>query len=116
VSAVLSGFATSLAPQTGTSSSVTPAFTWIDPSSAAGYTYQFNLTDSNSKILWQIPQTTAASNGFSSAITSISWGNDPTGGGSSPLQSLTLGATYTWQILVQDSNGNSAGTQVQYQP
>ena len=117
VSAVLNGFAANLAPQTGTSASTTPTFTWTDPLSAASYTYQFYLTDSNAKVLWQIPQMNAASNGFSSAITTIPWGVDPSGGGSAPVvPSLTLGSVYSWQILVQDSNGNSTGTQVQYQP
>jgi hypothetical protein len=114
---VLNGFAANLAPQTGTSASTTPTFTWTDPLSAGSYTYQFYLTNSNSAVLWQIPKPNAASNGFSSAITNIPWGVDPSGGGSSPVvPRLTLGTTYSWQILVQDSNGNSTGTQVQYQP
>jgi hypothetical protein len=32
------------------------------------------------------------------------------------VTALTLGTNYNWQIQVQDSNGNSAVTQVQYQP
>jgi hypothetical protein len=56
-------------------------------------------------------------NGFSNAITSLTWGVDPTGGGSTPtLSSLSTSTTYNWQIQLQDSNGNSATTQVQYQP
>jgi large repetitive protein len=117
VTAVLNGFAANLAPSTGTGVSTTPAFSWTDPLSAAAYTYQFYLTDSNAKVIWQIPQTNAASNGFSSAITTIPWNVDPSGGGSLPsVPSLTLGTTYSWQILVQDGNGNSTATQVQYQP
>jgi hypothetical protein len=117
VTAVLNAFPTNLAPQTGTSVSTTPAFTWTDPVSASSYTYQFYLNDSSGNTIWQIPGTTSNSNGFSSATTSIPWGTDPTGGGSAPsVGSLTLGTTYLWQITVQDSNGNSAATQVQYQP
>ena len=32
------------------------------------------------------------------------------------MGSLTTGTTYLWQISVLDSNGNTAVTQVQYQP
>jgi Chitobiase/beta-hexosaminidase C-terminal domain len=117
VSAVLNAFPTSLAPQTGTSVSVTPTFTWIDPANASNYTYQFFLSDSNNNTIWQIPGQNSNSNGFSSSITSIPWNTDPTGGGSTPsVGSLTLGAVYTWSINVQDSTGNAAQTQVQYQP
>jgi hypothetical protein len=117
VTAVLSGFATGLSPQTGTSSSLTPTFNWTDPVNASSFTYQFYLTDSSGNAIWQVPANSTASNGFSSAITSIPWGTDPTGGGSNPtVTGLTVGATYLWQISVQDSNGNSAVSQVQYQP
>jgi hypothetical protein len=96
---------------------VTPAFNWTDPLNASSYTYQFYMNDSNGNVIWQVPATNSTSNGFSSAITSIPWGTDPTGGGSNPaVGSLTLGKTYLWQITAQDSNGNSAATQVQYQP
>jgi hypothetical protein len=117
VTAILNAFATGLSPQTGTSSSVTPTFNWTDPANASSYTYQFYLTDSSGNAIWQVPETSTASNGFSSAITSISWGVDPTGGSSNPsVSSLTVGTTYLWQITVQDANGNSAVSQVQYQP
>ena len=117
VTAVLSGYATGLSPQTGLGSSVTPTFTWTDPFNPGSYAYQFQLTDSNNHILWQIPGSAVASNGFSSAITSIQWGTDPTGGGSTPsVGSLTLNSLYDWQIAAQDSYGNQSVTQVQYQP
>jgi hypothetical protein len=76
------------------------------------------MNDSNGNPIWQLPGSNATnSSGFSSAITSITWGTDPTGGGSNPLVgSLTQGTTYLWQITVLDSNGNAAVTQVQYQP
>ena len=118
VTAVLSAFPTSLTPQTGTGVSTTPTFSWSDPINASSYSYQFYMNDSNGNPIWQIPGSNATNtSGFSSAITSITWGTDPTGGGSNPLVgSLTLGTTYLWQITVQDSNGNAAATQVQYQP
>ncbi|MDE3188074.1 MAG: putative Ig domain-containing protein, partial [Acidobacteriota bacterium] len=117
VSAVLDAFATNLAPQGTSSTSTTPTFTWTDPSSASSYIYQFYLWDSNGNTIWQIPGNNSKLNGFDSTITSITWGTDPTGGGSTPtVGSLTSGATYNWQISVQDSNGNSAQTQVDYIP
>jgi hypothetical protein len=117
VTAVLSAFPTNLSPQTGTSSSVTPTFSWTDPTNGSSYTYQFYMNDSNGNAIWQVPASNATSNGFSSATTSIVWGTDPTGGGSTPsVGSLTLGSTYLWQIIAEDSNGNSAAAQVQYQP
>jgi hypothetical protein len=117
VTAVLNAFATSLSPQTGTSTSVTPTFTWTDPLNASNYVYSFSLCCSTNGDIWDIPGQNSNANGFSSSTTSIVWGTDPTGGGSTPsISSLVLGTTYTWQIQVQDSNGNSAQTQVQYQP
>ena len=117
VSAVLNAFATNLAPQGTSSTSTTPTFTWTDPASASSYIYQFNLWDSTGATIWQIPGNNSNMNGFDSTITSITWGTDPTGGGSTPtVGSLTTGATYSWQISVQDANGNSAQTQVDYQP
>jgi len=115
VNAVLTAFPTSLLPQTGTSTSLTPTFTWTDPLNASNYTYQFYMNNSGGTV-WQIPGTNSKSPGFSSAITSISWGTDPTGEGSTPTGNLTHGTAYNWQITVQDSLGNSAATQVQYQP
>src|SRR5205807_2301360 len=113
----LNAFATSLDPQIGISVSTTPTFTWTDPINASSYTYQFNMNDSNGNTIWQIPGSNSNSNGFTSSTTSITWGTDPTGGGSTPsIGSLTLGTNYSWQIQVQDNNGNSAVTQVQYQP
>ncbi len=117
VTAVLNALPTSLSPQTGTSVSVTPTFSWADPLNASTYTYNFSLCCSTSGDIWDIPGQNSNSNGFSSSITSIPWNTDPTGGGSTPsVGSLTLGTVYQWQIQVQDSNGNSAVQQVQYQP
>ena len=117
VTAVLNAYATGLSPQTGLSSSQTPTFSWTDPANPGSYAYQFLLSDPNSNTIWQIPGSSVGSKGFSSAITSITWGTDPTGGGSTPtVGSLTLNSLYTWQIGAEDSDGNEAITQVQYQP
>jgi len=118
VTAVLNAFATNLAPTTGSSTSTQPTFTWTDPASASSYTYQFYISDNNGNQIWQIPSNNSKSNGFSSSITSITWGTDPTGDSSNtPSPSiLTTGVQYNWQIQLQDTNGNSTQTQVDYIP
>ena len=120
VTGVLTAFATNLLPNcntTCTSVSTTPTFTWTDPVNASNYTYQFSMNNNTGGEVWQIPGNNSNSNGFSSSITSITWGTDPTGGGSTPsIPSLVLGTSYSWQIELQDSNGNQATTQVNYQP
>ena len=116
--AILSAFATNLTPTWNTSGvSTTPTFTWSYLPNAANYTYQFLLEDSNYSTIWQIPGNNTKSNGFSSSITpSITWGVDPTGGGSIPsVSSLNSNTAYQWQIQVTDANGNEAITQVAFQ-
>jgi hypothetical protein len=118
VTAVLTTLASSLAPS-GVGGSTTPTFTWTDPTCTAcsSYVYSFYINDQSGNTIWQIPGNNSNLNGFSNAITSLTWGVDPTGGGSTPtLSSLSTSTTYNWQIQLQDSNGNSATTQVQYQP
>jgi len=113
VSAVLKAFATALLPDS-TGVSTTPTFTWTDPANPGNYIYQFQLQGNNGNI-WQIPGNNSNLNGFPSSIASITWGVDPTGGGSTPSQSpLTGGTAYNWQIIVEDSNGNQATTGVQF--
>jgi hypothetical protein len=117
ISAVLNAFATNLSPQTGTSTSTTPTFTWTDPANAANYTYQFYLNSQSGGTIWEIPGEDSSLNGFASSITSIPWNTDPTGGGSLPsVGTLSTSTVYVWQINVVDSNNNQAITQVQYQP
>jgi hypothetical protein len=110
---------------TGTSStSTTPTFTWTDASAATASTdlYSFYIYASSGSCtgscnLWQIPGDDSSTNGFPSSITSITWGTDPTGEGSTPsVGSLTAGTVYNWTISVQDANGNQAQTQTWYQP
>jgi hypothetical protein len=114
---------TALAPNDTSSTSTTPTFTWTDSSSALGanFSYSFYISQntgcSGNCTIWQIPGNNSKSNGFSSSTTSITWGTDPTGGGSTPsVGSLTTGDVYNWSIQVQDVDGNSAQISVWYQP
>lgn len=117
VTGVVNAFAGNLSPVTGSGAGTTPTFTWTGPANAGGYTYQFTLWDSNGNVLWQIPGANAAAGGFSSAITSIAWGTDPTGANNPPsVPSLTAGEAYTWSVQVQDANGNTAEMPVSYTP
>jgi hypothetical protein len=111
-----SDLATNLTPnETGTST--TPTFTLTDPVGGSAYVYSFYLSDSNGNTIWQIPGNNSKTNGFSSSITSITWGTDPTGGGSTPVGgSLTSGAQYNWSITIQDTKGNQAQSSVYYIP
>jgi hypothetical protein len=120
VTGVVNAFAINLAPQTGGGSNTTPTFSWTYPTSASSYIYSFNLCCSSNSDIWDIPGNNSNANGFTSAqipLGQIPWNTDPTGQGSLPsVPNLTLGTTYTWSIQLQDSNGNSAQTQVQYTP
>ena len=115
VTTVLNAFATNLSPQ-GSGVSTTPNFSWTDPLNASSYTYQFQLWDQNGNQVWQIPANNSNSNGFSSSITSITWGVDPTGANNPPNPSSLNGSSnYNWQITAKDVNGNSAAVQVTFQ-
>jgi len=95
---------------------VTPNFSWTDPANASNYTYQFWLCCDSNGTIWQIPGNNSNSNGFSSSITSITWGVDPTGSGNLPNVSSLSGSTnYSWQIQASDTNGNSAQVQVSFE-
>ena len=101
---------TGLSPNGTNSASTTPTFTWTDPASSQGsnFYYSFSIAvqggnNCENGNIWQIPGQNSNSNGFSSSITSIVWGTDPTGGGSTPcVNSLTTGDVYNWTIQVQD--------------
>jgi hypothetical protein len=108
--------------QTSGSNTDEPNFSWTDSASSMGsnfsysfYLQQNNCTSGNCNI-WQIPGQNSSSNGFSSSITSLTWGMDPTGGNSLPTGSLSSSDTYSWTIQVQDSNGNQAQTSTGYTP
>ena len=104
----------------GTSASLTPNFSWTDPANASNYTYQFwlccNSNNNGNNTIWQIPGNNSNSNGFSSSITSITWGSDPTNPNNPPNVSSLNGSTnYNWQIQATDINGNSAQVQVSFE-
>jgi hypothetical protein len=117
---VVTSFATGLTPTWNTAGvSTTPTFTWNYPSGESNYTYQFLLVDSNFNTIWQIPGQHSGSSTFAYSqlpSASITWGIDPTGGGSLPsVPSLSGNSQYSWQIQVYDSYGNIAQRQVSFE-
>jgi len=120
VTGVSDAFATSLvANGSAPGGTTTPTFSWVDPPNAGNYGYQFLLSDSNAKPIWQIPGANAFFDIFPSSITQVPWSTtkDPTNASNPPsVTTLTVGATYTWSIAVQDTDGNSAKTQVTFVP
>jgi hypothetical protein len=116
VTGVLSKFATSLAPTTGTNVSTTPTFTWTAPVCAAcsTYVYEFEIGPTNGNSIWEVP---GNANGLPYTTTSLVWGVDPTDSTNTPsVTSLTTGTEYYWNIEVTDSYGNQAITQADYKP
>jgi hypothetical protein len=116
VTNVLSTFATNLLPQTGTSISTTPTFTWTDPvcGACSTYTYTFNIYIPSGNSVWYVP---GNGNGLPPGTSSLTWGVDPTDSSNLPSpSSLTTGTTYNWTVTVQDSNYNWAATTVSYDP
>ena len=115
--------ASDLATSLQTTAGTTPNFSWTFPANPGNYTYQFDLSQSNNCVgnacaIWQIPGNNSNSNGFTYAQTEtgattgqITWGTDPTGGGSTPTGSLSGSNNYNWTITVYDSNNNSAQAQ-----
>jgi hypothetical protein len=94
-----------------------PNFSWNDPAADSSDAFSFYLNDNNGNTIWEIPGQNSQSSGFSNSITSLTWDVDPTGGGSTTsVTSLTHGTQYNWSIQAQDSNGNSAQTQVYFVP
>jgi hypothetical protein len=117
VTGLLDAFATDLSPSATSDTSLTPTFMWTDPANPGDYQYQFNLTDNQGNMIWQIPDNHSSSSGFPSSITSIEWGTDPTGANNQPsVTELTQGVTYTWHIQVIDANGNSTEQRTYYKP
>lgn len=114
VSGTVNAFASNLSPSGVQEAGTTPTFSWSAPANAASYTYQFTLWDASGNVIWQIP---GAGGGFPSTITSICWGEDPTGSGNRPsVPTLTPGEIYTWSLQVLDANGNSAEMPVSFTP
>jgi hypothetical protein len=117
VTGVVSVYATSLSPTTGSSVSTTPTLSWTDPANASNYTYQMSMNDNAGNTVWQVPGNNSNANGFASATTSLVWGVDPNDPSNTPSPAtLSTSVSYSWSITVQDSNGNTSVQQVQYQP
>ncbi len=89
-----------------------PSFSWADPSVDATDLFSFYITDPSGNTVWQVPGSNANLNGFSSSITSLDWGVDPTDASNdlAPGTFLTDSTLYTWGIQAQDSDGNQALT------
>lgn len=101
--------ATNLSPNDQTS--LQTSFSWSDPSADSTDLFSFYLADATGSTIWQIPGVNSSSSGFSSSITSLSWGVDPTDPGNVPnVPGLADKALYTWGIQAQDNNGNQALT------
>jgi hypothetical protein len=122
VTGVLSAFATNLSP-TGSGVSLTPDFSWIYPSSASSYVYQFQLADNSGNTIWEIPPQHGSAKGFASTISPspfITWDSDPTYTGDLPNSSylsnggLLASTSYNWSIASYDANMNEAQTQVSF--
>jgi hypothetical protein len=117
VSGAVGSFGANPSP-VGTGTNLTPTFTWTDPVNASNYTYDFYAQGSVvSSWLWEIPALPIPTNNFSSSITSVPWGVDPTGGGSViPVSSMTNGIEYNWVVEAYDGKGNSSQQSVYYRP
>jgi len=117
-----SDLVTNLSPNGTSSTSLTPTLSWTYPAgaSSANYVYSFYFSDSNGNTIWQLPNQSSNSNGFSYAqdpTGTLTWNVDPIPGDNSSVQgSLNTTTQYNWQIQVQDSLGNSAQAQTWYQP
>jgi hypothetical protein len=91
--------------------SLGPSFSWIDPSVDDSDLFSFYLSDASGNTIWQIPAANSNSNGFTSSLTSLAWGVDPTDASNVPtVTGLTDTALYTWEIQAQDNYGNQALT------
>ncbi len=90
--------------------SLGPSFSWVDPSTDSSDLFSFYLADATGNAIWQIPGSNSNMNGFSSSITSLAWGVDPTDASNdlTPGTVLTDLALYTWGIQAQDNHGNQA--------
>jgi hypothetical protein len=98
--------------------SLAPTFGWQYSANPGNYLYQLWVADEmNYATTWSIPYLNSASNAFTSSISSIAWGSDPTDADNLPtLTGLVGGHTYWWQIVAYDSNGNRAQAGGSYSP
>lgn len=90
-----------LAQSLSATSSLTPTFFWAAPATPpASYGYRLSLWDNAGGTNWYYPQDGSLPSGTISQVYDGS--------------SLTTGHTYTWQVQVQDANGNQATRQAQF--
>jgi hypothetical protein len=114
----VSALATLISP-TGAGINDKPSFDWTYPSSnASSYTYQFWLCCGSNGDVWNIPGNHSQSNGFTnSQITPpLVWGVDPIDANNTPSPtSLSAGGSFSWAVESDDSYGNSARAQVNFE-
>ena len=55
-----------------------PSFSWTVPSVDSTDLFSFYLADTTGNTVWQVPGSNSNLSGFSSSITSLAWGMDPT--------------------------------------
>jgi len=126
VNSVITALPSNLSPQTGTSSSTQPNFSWTPNLTGSNYTYSFGIYDTTANNNFvQIPGNNSNSSGFgitSAGTYTLAWQSDPSGSGiannwgGSSSSSLDTTHTYSWQVQVMDSNGNTGTTMTTYQP
>jgi len=105
-----SDLAANLSPNDQTS--LQPTFTWTDPSADSSDLFSFYISGPGGSMIWQVPGNNSNSNGFSNAITSLTFGTDPTNPSNNlpPHSGLTDSTVYTWDIQAVDGYGNQALT------
>jgi hypothetical protein len=102
-----------------TASNLTPTFSWQYPTNPSNYHYQFWLADERTwTTTWSIPNVYSASNSFTSSVSSIPWGTDPTGviNNTPTISNMVNGDTYGWEIVAYDANGNRSQASGSYTP
>ncbi|GFE59357.1 carboxypeptidase regulatory-like domain-containing protein [Geobacter sp. AOG1] len=102
VTAVLDSFADPVSPKGKVTFNPTPTFSWTAPSSPpAGYTYSMNLNGND--LWWGVDR-------ILSSQTSVLFNFD----NNANSNSLSDNVVYTWEIAVNDVNGNEARKQASF--
>ncbi len=95
---------------TGGSSATVPLFTWGAPTTPPGFfTYDIHMSGTNA--FWNFPDSNSGLPSTTSPL-QVLYNVD---GRANPA-SLVIGTPYTWQVRVQDANGNSASRSQGYTP
>jgi hypothetical protein len=104
---------------TSNASTLKPTFNWQYPASPGNYLYQLWVADERTwTTTWSIPNVYSASNSFTSSVSSIPWGTDPTGviNNTPTISNMVNGDTYGWEIVAYDANGNRSQASGSYTP